>query len=213
MFDECVTHLVPELPARVTVEDARGTSERWGSLPRTFVRCTNDRALVIALQNRMIREADEATPNNPFEVHTLPAGHSPFASMPQELSEILAAPNDSTTLTPGKGVDDLEVVSGSVMADMGRLFGRSSGSGLLPQQIRAELATQDVLFLEEGLTGAVLTADTCTSLAHRAAEATAREVLLAREPHWAAAAAPDSTRRSAGEGGCPPEHPRDRQDH
>lgn len=97
VFDECVTHLVPELPARVTVEDARGTSERWGSLPRTFVRCTNDRALVIALQDRMIREADEATPNNPFEVHTLPAGHSPFASMPRELSEILAAPNDSTT--------------------------------------------------------------------------------------------------------------------
>lgn len=41
------------------------------------------------------------------------------------------------------------------MADMGRLFGRSSGSGLVPQQIRAELATQDVLFLEEGLTGSI----------------------------------------------------------
>ena len=35
-----------------------------------------------ALQDRMIAEADMATPRNPLQVHTLPSSHSPFASMP-----------------------------------------------------------------------------------------------------------------------------------
>lgn len=35
------------------------------------------------------------------------------------------------------------------------LFARPSGSGRLPPEIRAELATHDVLFLEEGLKGSI----------------------------------------------------------
>ena len=38
---------------------------------------------------------------------------------------------------------------------MGSRFARSSGSGLLPQQIRTDLAAHDVLFLEEGLKGSI----------------------------------------------------------
>jgi hypothetical protein len=38
---------------------------------------------------------------------------------------------------------------------MGSLFTRSSGSGQLPPQIRADLAAQDVLFLQEGLKGSI----------------------------------------------------------
>lgn len=38
----------------------------------------------------MIAEADEATPRNPFQVHTLPSSHSPFASMPDALAEVLS---------------------------------------------------------------------------------------------------------------------------
>jgi hypothetical protein len=49
-----------------------------------------DNALAIALQDRMIREADAFTPENRFEVKTLEAGHSPFASQPERLAAILA---------------------------------------------------------------------------------------------------------------------------
>jgi hypothetical protein len=36
----------------------------------------------------MIREADAFTPDNPFEVKTIEASHSPFASKPQQLAAI-----------------------------------------------------------------------------------------------------------------------------
>lgn len=69
--------------------DARGTRDRWGRVPRTFIRCTLDNAIPIALQDRMIREADAFTPENRFDVKTLEADHSPFASQPEQLAAIL----------------------------------------------------------------------------------------------------------------------------
>ncbi len=82
--------MLPDLPLKVVSADARGTAGRWGLLPRSFVRCTEDRAIPIALQDRMIREADEVTPGNPFDVKTLASSHSPFASRPEQVAEILA---------------------------------------------------------------------------------------------------------------------------
>lgn len=38
----------------------------------------------------MIREADRATPHNPFDVASLDAGHCAFASRPREVATILA---------------------------------------------------------------------------------------------------------------------------
>jgi len=81
----------PDLPVRIGVEDARGTTQRWGKVPRTFIRLTEDHTVPLALQDRMIREADEATPRNKFVVHSLPSSHSPFASMPDRLAEVLTA--------------------------------------------------------------------------------------------------------------------------
>jgi pimeloyl-ACP methyl ester carboxylesterase len=83
--------LSPDLPARVVLDDARGTPERWGRVPRTFVRCSEDRAFPLPLQDLMIREADEATPGNPFHVETLRSSHSPFASRPRELAAVLTS--------------------------------------------------------------------------------------------------------------------------
>ena len=37
----------------------------------------------------MIAEADEATPDNRFAVHTLVSSHSAFASMPDRLAKVL----------------------------------------------------------------------------------------------------------------------------
>jgi pimeloyl-ACP methyl ester carboxylesterase len=84
-------YLNPDLPVGVAFDDARGSARRWGRLPRTFVRCTQDRTVPLALQNRMIADADAATPRNPFRVDTLGSGHSPFASMPDDLAALLAA--------------------------------------------------------------------------------------------------------------------------
>jgi pimeloyl-ACP methyl ester carboxylesterase len=81
----------PDLPLAVAFDDARGTPERWGAVPRTFIRCTEDHTVPLALQDRMIAEADGLTPGNRFEVRTLPSSHSPFASMPDRLAEVLVA--------------------------------------------------------------------------------------------------------------------------
>jgi pimeloyl-ACP methyl ester carboxylesterase len=83
-------YLNPDLPVGVAFDDARGSPRRWGRLPRTFVRCTRDHTVPLALQDRMIEEADDATPRNPFQVVTLESGHSPFASMPDDLAAVLA---------------------------------------------------------------------------------------------------------------------------
>jgi pimeloyl-ACP methyl ester carboxylesterase len=83
-------HLDPDLPLAVGLDDARGTPQRWGTVPRAFVRTTQDNTIPLALQDRMIAEADAATPGNRFAVHTLASGHSPFASMPGELATVLA---------------------------------------------------------------------------------------------------------------------------
>ena len=57
----------PDLPLAVAFDDARGTPERWGSVPRTFIRSTEDQTVPLALQDRMIAEADALTPGNRFE--------------------------------------------------------------------------------------------------------------------------------------------------
>ena len=63
--------------------------QRWGRVPRTFLRCADDRALPTAVQDLMIAEADRAMPGNPFTVRTLPGSHSPFAARPRELAAAL----------------------------------------------------------------------------------------------------------------------------
>lgn len=86
-FAHSLTSDDPLLPM---ITDARGTRDRWGRVPRTFIRCTLDNVIPISLQDRMIREADEFTPENRFEVKTVAAGHSPFASQPEQLAAVLA---------------------------------------------------------------------------------------------------------------------------
>jgi pimeloyl-ACP methyl ester carboxylesterase len=82
-------YLTPDLPVGIAFDDARGSARRWGRIPRTFVRCTRDRTMPLALQDRMIGEADEESPRNRFHVVTLASGHSPFASMPDDLAAVL----------------------------------------------------------------------------------------------------------------------------
>jgi hypothetical protein len=50
-----------------------------------------DPTVPLALQDRMISEADAVTPTNRFHIRTLPSSPSSFASMPDRLSEALSA--------------------------------------------------------------------------------------------------------------------------
>lgn len=88
-FDRWRLALSPDLPLAVPTTPVVLTSGRWGRVPRTFVRCAQDRALPVAVQDLMIAEADRAMPGEPFTVRTLPGSHSPFAARPRELAEAL----------------------------------------------------------------------------------------------------------------------------
>lgn len=55
------------------------TPERWGGIPRTYIECTQDRAIPLASQRKMQELSPGATRV------TLDADHSPFLSRPAEL--------------------------------------------------------------------------------------------------------------------------------
>jgi pimeloyl-ACP methyl ester carboxylesterase len=61
------------------------TPERWGRIPRAFVGCLDDRVFTIEEQRKRV----EGLPGTAWA--ELPAGHSPFFSMPERLVETLEA--------------------------------------------------------------------------------------------------------------------------
>ncbi|MFI0774412.1 alpha/beta hydrolase [Streptomyces sp. NPDC021212] len=81
--------LSPDLPFAIPTTPVALTRERWGRIPRTYLRCAEDHALTPAMQDLMIAEADAAMPDHPFAVRTLPGGHAPFAIRPAELAAAL----------------------------------------------------------------------------------------------------------------------------
>ncbi|MTV37206.1 alpha/beta hydrolase [Duganella radicis] len=83
--------LTPDEPLGALTTPINATVARWGSVPRTFIRCTGDRAIPIAVQDKMIAEADAFTPGNTFARRTLATSHSPFASAPAELVAALTS--------------------------------------------------------------------------------------------------------------------------
>jgi pimeloyl-ACP methyl ester carboxylesterase len=61
------------------------SSARFGAIPRSYIRCTLDRALSIQLQDLMIAK-------QPCDrVVTLEASHSPFLSMPDQLAKAIGS--------------------------------------------------------------------------------------------------------------------------
>lgn len=82
--------LTPDVPAGPMATPIETTADRWGALPRHYIRCTQDQAIRPALQQRFIAEADAFTPGNPTVVHTLEASHSPFLSQEAALAGLLA---------------------------------------------------------------------------------------------------------------------------
>jgi len=68
----------------------RAQASTWGSVPRSYVRLRDDRSLPLALQDRLIREADALTPDSPYDVHTLEGSHMRWLVRPRAAAELLA---------------------------------------------------------------------------------------------------------------------------
>ncbi len=88
-FFALLNYLQPDEAAGIPLEDARVDARTWGRIPRTFIRHTKDRAIPIALQDRMIAEADALTPHNRFDVRTVETSHVPTVAKFGEIVDIL----------------------------------------------------------------------------------------------------------------------------
>lgn len=87
-FAEARSGLHCDEPVAVAAVPSGITPERFGRVPRHYIRCTEDRAIPLAGQDHMIREVDAAM-GNTTRVHTLAASHSPFYSQPTQLAALL----------------------------------------------------------------------------------------------------------------------------
>ena len=87
-FDRLIKSLHCDEPAQVTGEPSPITAGNFGSVPRHYIECTEDRAIPIEGQRFMVEAVDNAL-GSKTSIYTLHTSHSPFASKPDELSEIL----------------------------------------------------------------------------------------------------------------------------
>ncbi len=67
----------------------RAQAETWGRIPKTFVRLADDASLPLALQDRLIREGDALTPDNPYDVRTLASSHLKWLIDPAPAARLL----------------------------------------------------------------------------------------------------------------------------
>ena len=81
--------LIPDQPLNYLAEPVTVTSARWGSVPRTYIVTIRDRSISPAVQDVMLADADALYPEHPFRRVPIDAGHSPFASQPGLLADVL----------------------------------------------------------------------------------------------------------------------------
>lgn len=74
-FRTVINILEPDESIEVADANAQVDACTWGKIPRTYIRATCDREIPLVLQDRMIREADELTPDNKFDVYSVDASH------------------------------------------------------------------------------------------------------------------------------------------
>ncbi len=93
-FLRVLAGLQPDETIDVNDDHAVGESATWGRIPRTYLRFGADRLLPPALQDLMIRLADEQTPDNPFRVHNFPTAPHMGPQGPDPVVAALTALND-----------------------------------------------------------------------------------------------------------------------
>ncbi|MFC4472618.1 alpha/beta hydrolase [Streptomyces xiangluensis] len=67
----------------------RAQAATWGRVPKTFVRLANDASMPLAMQDRLIREGNELTPDNPYDVRTLESSHLKWLVDPAPAARVL----------------------------------------------------------------------------------------------------------------------------
>jgi hypothetical protein len=87
--DAAIALITPDAPAGVADGATTLTADGWGSVPRSYLVCTRDRALQPTMQRKFIADADAAFPGRPVTLHALESSHSPFLSMPERVADIL----------------------------------------------------------------------------------------------------------------------------
>jgi pimeloyl-ACP methyl ester carboxylesterase len=93
-FEAVLRHLHPDEPVQVAAEPSSVSTQRFGTVARHYIECTEDRAITHAGQQEMIRLMDEAM-GSKTTVHQLKSSHSPFHSQPRALANLVARIADS----------------------------------------------------------------------------------------------------------------------
>ena len=87
-FDRLSESFHCDEPAQVAGEPSPVTAENFGTVPRHYIECTEDRAISIIGQRFMVKAVDNDLASK-TNVYTMNTSHSPFASKPDALSDIL----------------------------------------------------------------------------------------------------------------------------
>ncbi|MFF4628315.1 alpha/beta fold hydrolase [Streptomyces griseorubiginosus] len=91
--------LQPDENLDVGTPDDRAQPDSWGRIPKTYVRLTEDISVPLAMQDRMIREGDALTPENPYDVRTLTSSHVKWLVDPAPAARVLG---DIAALLPAE---------------------------------------------------------------------------------------------------------------
>ncbi|MFK0296298.1 alpha/beta fold hydrolase [Streptomyces sp. NPDC090442] len=85
-----ISLLSADSPLGIPTEAFTVTAGRYGTVPHTYVVCTKDNTIPVALQRRFVREID-AVSNASTTVVEIDSSHSPFLSQPAALATEIAA--------------------------------------------------------------------------------------------------------------------------
>ncbi len=88
-FRAVLNLMEPDANLLVATEECSARPETFGTVPRTYVRLTEDRSITLASQDRMIAEADAVLPQNQFDVRTLTSSHIGYFHRPDNLAKVL----------------------------------------------------------------------------------------------------------------------------
>jgi pimeloyl-ACP methyl ester carboxylesterase len=103
-FTHAASLLHCDEPAAAAVTPSGITPGGFGTVPRHYIRCTQDCAIPLACQDHMIATVDGAVGGKTI-IHTLHSSHSPFLSQPVALSKILIGIGEPTTVGAPIGLE------------------------------------------------------------------------------------------------------------
>lgn len=85
-----LSSLEPDEAMFAPSEDEKLKPAAWGRIAHSYIRLLHDRSMPVAMQDRLIADADELTPDNPFDVHSIESSHAGFLVHPGQAADILA---------------------------------------------------------------------------------------------------------------------------